>query len=184
MPNDTGPYQLPPADAAPASARKRGLPPTARFQPPSEPRRESATPEEPAVATGERMKRTRKRTEDKFYIPAAIIPPGWTYEWKAQTILGKSNLDHMNNLKDNHWKPVPADRHPRYLVEKDGQILMERPKYLTDEARREDLNLALEQVQSVRTGVASGPQGTAPRKGVNIRTGYDDALVEHDEEIR
>src|ERR1700676_2790894 len=28
---------------------------------------------------------------DKFYIDPRIIPDGWSYEWKALTVLGKEN---------------------------------------------------------------------------------------------
>lgn len=174
--NDTGPYQLPPADAAPARAvPRRGRPPTARFQPPSEPNREDPTAQsaEPATVTGVRLQRNRKRTEDKFHFPKKLVPKGWDYEWKSESVKGMPMADHINNLRDNHWSFVPQDRHPNYLVKKDGMILMERPKYLTDDARREDLEMALNQVESVRTGIQGTPSGTMPRRGTKVQTGYD-----------
>ena len=174
MPNDTGPYQLPPADQAPADARPRGRP---RGMPPkgakSEPNRAAPAEIEPVVAQGERLRRSRKRTEDKFFFPRKLVPAGWDYEWKAENVKGQPWTDHQNNLKDNHWTPVPQSRHPNYLTQKDGMILMERPKYLTDEARAEDLGLALGAVESVKTGVHGTPSGTMTRKGTKVQSTYD-----------
>lgn len=86
------------------------------------------------------------RSTDRFHVDPASIPDGMSYEWKRHTMLGQEDKQHQIGLAMNHWKPVPAARHPELagnsVGEKaiiiDGQILMERPKYLTDEARAED----------------------------------------------
>ena len=142
-----------------------GRPQTARLR--AEPVRE-ASREEP-LQRNSRLQRTRKRTEDKFYIDPSMIPPGVSYEWKRKSCYGAEDRDHMTNLMDNHWQAVPSDRHPGMVTEKDGQILMERPKYLTDEARQEDYDIAMGDVSRVSQGLLDTPQGTMTRNHPTVK---------------
>lgn len=89
---------------------------------------------------------------DKFYAPGA--PDGWVYEWKRRTVMGWEDPSYMSNLERAGWEPVPASRHPEMMpkgytgsIERDGQILMERPKEITDEIRNIELRKARQQVQ-------------------------------------
>lgn len=116
-----------------------------------------------------RLSRSRKRSEDKYFVDQKIVPRGVSYEWKRMSCYGQPDPDHINNLQDNHWTPVPQDRHPNLVVKKDGMILMERPAYLTDEARQEDYDLAIGQVQSVRQNVSDTPQGQFDRNHPSAR---------------
>ncbi len=138
----------------------------ARMRPP-----QRAQVREPGEAreSDTRLVRTRKRTDDRFHLDPRVIPAGMSYEWKAESVYGQKNLDHIASLQDNHWKPVPQERHPGLVVRKDGMILMERPAYLTDEARREDLEIARDNVDKVRNNIGDTPQGQFSRDHPSAR---------------
>ena len=82
-------------------------------------------------------------TMDLFPLLPSEIPEGWTYEGKRYSVFNKDEPQYLANMMRGGWTPVPASRHPRLLytgysgdtIIKDGIILMERPKVLTDEAR-------------------------------------------------
>lgn len=116
-----------------------------------------------------RLTRSRKRTEDRFHINRSVIPEGMSYEWKRMSAYGKPDIHHQNSLMDNHWSPVPADRHPNLVVEQDGQILMERPSYLSDEARQEDFDVATSEVQRVTKGLLATPDNTMTRNHESVQ---------------
>ena len=89
---------------------------------------------------------------DKFYAPNA--PDGGIYDWKRRTVMGWEDPSYMSNLERSGWEPVPSSRHPEMMpkgfsgsIERDGQILMERPKEITDEIRNIELRKARQQVQ-------------------------------------
>jgi hypothetical protein len=103
---------------------------------------------------------TRRRTQigDKFDVPLNEIPPGWTYQWNAVTVLGKGMEEIVvgdRQMYDNGWRPVPASRHDgRFAphgyegaIVLDGQRLEERPASLTAEAKAEDTLRARSQVR-------------------------------------
>jgi hypothetical protein len=130
-----------------------------------------AAPDDGAPPAGQRLRRTRRRTEDRYYIPPEIIPAGVSYEWKRESCFGQPDQFHMNYLKDNHWSEVPDGRHKGFMTRQDGMVLMERPKYLTDEARREDLEAAVGQVESIRPDRqrTNAPPGTMTRDHPSVR---------------
>lgn len=162
-PNDAGPVPRPPRRIKSVSKRgKRIL--TSRRQreevreePREEARQASSWP------GGEKLTRARKRTDDRFFIDRKIIPPGMDYNWKRESCFGQSDPYHMNALKENHWRPVPDDRHPGMITKQAGMVLMERPRYLSDEAKQEDLREALDQVQGVKNALGETPGGTFSR---------------------
>ena len=119
-------------------------------------------------ADGKRLKR-RRRVDDKLYINPAIIPEGISYEWKRESVYGKADTDHINNLRDNHWAPVPGDRHPGLVLAKDGLRLYERPKYLTDEAKQEDYEIAMGEMKTKERQLLSTPPGTMTRDHPSVR---------------
>lgn len=114
--------------------------------------RDAAPREVTPPTSGERLTR-RRRTSDPLYFDQRIVPKGFSYEWKLEDTFGQPAGAHQGNLRENHWKPVPASRHPELVIGGDsvirrpGTILMERPLYLTEEAQMEDLNEALKPVQ-------------------------------------
>ena len=99
---------------------------------------------------GKVMSRKRGTNVDRFHVPEHLIPEGWSYEWKSQTIMGQENTAHMMHMAENGFTPVDASRHPGYFMPdgytgaiiRDGMILMERPIELTNEARQEDIDAA------------------------------------------
>ena len=126
--------------------------------------------EGPAAPRAEkRLKRTRDRKVDQLSVDPKMVPPGVSYEWKRTSVYGMDDSDHLNQLMANHWSPVPEDRHPNFRVKRKGLILMERPSYLTQEAKDEDLDIALGAVESVRSNLTSTPQGTLTRNHPSAR---------------
>ncbi len=176
--------------AAPASAPRRqarATRTTARTQP-REPVRE-----EP------RLKRVRRDNVDPFFVPPDIIPEGFTYQWNAVSVIGNTDvvLDKLMGYYENHWRPVPAERHPGMFVPygskgeiiRGGLRLEERPKYLTDEANAEQVMIAKQQMriqtESVmgRLGQTLGPGMAAPNSYQRSRFNTDRAMVQIDRNL-
>ena len=125
-------------------------------------------------ASGERLTR-RRRTADPLYIDPRIIPPGMSYEWKRESLFGKPDGSHQIGLRENHWRAVPAERHPdlaedgQSVIRKGDTILMERPKYLTEEAQMEDLSEAMGRVQSMEEIMYGTKPGQFERDHPEVR---------------
>lgn len=104
---------------------------------------------------------------DKFYIDPRAIPDGWSYEWKTLTVYGKDNPSYQVSLARAGWEPVPAHRHPEMMpegwqgesIERDGQILMERPLEITNEAKANELRKARNQVRQKEAQLNGQPAG-------------------------
>lgn len=106
---------------------------------------------------GEQLTRKRTQTGDIFDIPKSLIPEGWEYQWCAASVVGNSEvlLDQNLMFQENGWRAVPSERHDgRYMpvghkgnIIRGGQMLMERPKALCDEARLEDQRNAIQQMR-------------------------------------
>jgi len=102
--------------------------------------------------SGEVLSRKRTAAGDIFDIPKSLIPEGWEYQWCAVSVVGNTEILLDQNLMsaENGWRAVPADRYPgRFMpvghkgpIIRGGQMLMERPKSLSDEARAEDARMA------------------------------------------
>lgn len=113
---------------------------------------------------------------DRFYINPHSIPDGWSYEWKRKTIWGKEDPAHEVELARKGWEPVPASRHPEMMpkgnwqtIERDGMILMERPKVLTDDAHNANLKNARLQVKAKEAQLNQAPDGTFERDDPRVR---------------
>ena len=102
--------------------------------------------------SGEVLSRKRTQAGDIFDVPKELIPVGWEYQWCAVSVTGNTEilLDQNLMFAENGWRSVPSDRYPgRFMpvghkgsIIRGGQMLMERPKTLSDEARSEDVRLA------------------------------------------
>lgn len=123
---------------------------------------------------------------DKFYIDSRIIPDGWSYEWKMFTILGKENPSYQVSLAHKGWEAVPRTRHPEMMpdnhrgetIEREGMVLMERPKEITDEVKANELQKARNQVRSKEQQLNGAPAGQFERSNkdaslVNIKKSYE-----------
>jgi hypothetical protein len=114
---------------------------------------------------------------DEFFIDPAIIPDGWSYEWKRHTLLGREDPSYQVSLARAGWEAVPAKRHPEMMplnstatiIERKGMILMERPQSLTNEARDVELRRARNQVRAKEQQLASTPDGTLTRDHARVR---------------
>jgi len=108
---------------------------------------------------------------DKYAIPDGYIPDGWDYEWKRRTVLGAEDPSYQVSTARAGWEPVPVDRHPDFMptgwkggsIERDGLVLMERPKEISDEARRRDHRNAVNQVRNKEAQLSGTPEGTLSR---------------------
>jgi hypothetical protein len=108
---------------------------------------------------------------DEFYIDPAIIPDGWSYEWKRETVLGQPDHSYQVTLAQRGWDPVPASRHPQLVppgwtgahIPRKGCLLMERPKEITDEVRAQDNRRAREQVRQKEQQLGAAPAGQFER---------------------
>lgn len=120
---------------------------------------------------GEVLSRKRTtRSSDPFDIPPGIIPKGWEYQWVTVTVVGNGDIVRHTNLEfyDNGWRPVPASRHDgmfmatgeKGAVTYGGQMLMERPATLCQEARDEDYAKAVQQIRD-RDGALMGRKANA-----------------------
>ena len=120
-------------------------------------------------------RRTRRRkatvNEDMFYIPVDEIPEGSSYEWKRFSVNGQEDPFYIAQMREQGWEPVDPKRHPNWVppgysqpnIIKGGQILMERPQHLTDEARAESRVLAKKQVREAEQRLGLTPNGELTR---------------------
>jgi len=116
---------------------------------------------------------------DQYFIDPYIVPEGWSYEWKRKTIYNQEDPSYQIRLADAGWTPVPANRDARHkammptgnyaTIERDGMILMERPKELTDEAKAIELRRARNQVRSKEQQLSTTPDGTMTREDARVR---------------
>ena len=126
---------------------------------------------------------------DKFHVDASVVPPGWTYEWKFFSTLNKEDESKAMELRRNGWEPVPASRHPDLMpngsqsasIIREGMILMERPKEITDYVRRRELDDARQLQRLPHELGTQTPTGTFERSNkarslVDIKRSYGELL--------
>lgn len=146
----------------------------------------------PALGRGEALGRDGKVirrvrvSDDKFEIPAdireAIAKEGWVYQWNVVSVTGKEDLSAMAGLYRAGWTSVPAERHPGVFLPSevkgaiviDGLMLMERPLALELEAKAEERQAALSQVNGSRQQfgfkpTASGFEGADTSNNPKVR---------------
>jgi hypothetical protein len=94
---------------------------------------------------------------NRFELELSNKPEGMDYGWKRFSLHGQEDTENMINCEMNEWVPVPAERHPELSgrravagteIRRGGQILMERPAEITEEARDLDTFAARNQVAS------------------------------------
>lgn len=122
---------------------------------------------------------------DEFYIAKSDIPPGWDYQWKRHTLLGKDDPAYQVQLARAGWEAVPTRRHPHFMpdgtkdvvITRKGMMLMERPLELSEQAQQQEYNRARNQVRQKEEQLATAPQGQFDRdnKGTplaNVKRAY------------
>ena len=114
---------------------------------------------------------------DEFFIDPAIIPDGWSYEWKTRAVYEKENPSYQVALARMGWMAVPASRHPEMMpingnyqtIERKGMTLMERPSMITDQVRAMDLKRARKQVRDKEAQLSHAPDGQFERDHAKAR---------------
>jgi hypothetical protein len=105
-----------------------------------------------------RRRRNSQAMTDRYFVDKAKVPEGMDYEWKRASYGGLEDREHQIALAEyGAWTPVPAERHPELfgpgakkgdVIVRGANVLMERPKELTEEARAEDAATAADQVST------------------------------------
>lgn len=125
-------------------------------------------------------RRTRRRkatvNEDQFFIPVDEIPEGSNYEWKRYSVNGQEDPFYIAQMREQGWEPVQPSRHPNWVppgykephIIKGGQILMERPQHLTDEAKRELRQLSKQQIREAEQRLGMTPKGELTREHAEV----------------
>lgn len=110
----------------------------------------------------------------EFHIPEEQIPLNTSYQWNNDTVFGQTNPSYSSHAQMQGWRAVDASRHPHLMpegytgpIKVKGQILMERPMELTLEARQEDYERAIGEVQRKEEQLYGAPAGTLPRARAN-----------------
>lgn len=143
---------------------------------------EARTDERPAQHMPDHDRpRTRRRSslisDNIYHIPIDEIPEGSSYEWKRWTVMGMEDPFYIAQMREQGWEPVNPKRHPNWVppdynqpyIIKGGQILMERPIELTQEARRENRQLAKRQVVEAEQRLGMTPKDTLSRQHPDIK---------------
>ena len=142
------------------------------------------------VRTGSvRRRKGGSQDENVFHIPddlrAKLEAQGMSAEWKRVTYFGKEeDPDYHISLAENGWEPLGLDSFPEFkklmpknwtknTFEKRGQMLMIRPKELTDEARAEDKANADNQVKGKIASLKESGPGEAERTLVKVNRSYE-----------
>lgn len=119
----------------------------------------------------------RVEGQDKFAFDRRVIPAGWDYQWKTDTVLNQRDPAYQVDLQKAGWRPVPASRHKEMMpvgwtaeyIIRGGQILMEMPKVSVDAARVRERRQALEAVKVKEDQLNSAPPKTFSRRGQTNR---------------
>lgn len=154
---------------------------------------------------GEILSRKRTQAGDIFEIPKDLVPQGWAYQWAAVSVTGNTEilLDQNLMFAENGWRPVPSYRYPgRFMpaghkgsIIRGGQMLMERPQSLSDEARAEDVKAAKQlisdrneslKLSGVKKGLQDGFEMSERYRGTGggVRLQIDKSLDVTREDIR
>lgn len=165
---------------------------------PTAPRRSARSPvtRSEGVREGGQRRKTRRGGGEKsvFDLPgdlkAELEAQGLSNEFKRTTYFGKEeDPDYHIGLMENGWEPLSLKSFPSFAklmpkgwskdtFEKRGQILMVRPMYLTEEARREDKREADEQVKGQLATLKDTGPGEAARTLAKVNRSYERSPIE------
>lgn len=115
---------------------------------------------------------------DEFFFSPDMVPDGWTYEWKRRTIMGQEDPAYQVALARTGWEPVPSRRHPEMMpvgwkgetIERKGQVLMQRPKAITERIEEMDRHRARNQIKAKEQQLNAAPPGTMESQFSDART--------------
>lgn len=101
---------------------------------------------------------------NEFFIPPHLPPPGWSWEWKEETVLGQARQGYAAKLASVGWEAVMTESYPGIFtpeyddrgelmkgpIRRGGLILMERAMILTQEAMLDEKRKADEKVGNAK----------------------------------
>lgn len=117
----------------------------------------------------------------EFDIAASVIPAGWHYEWRRDTVLNQRDPSYSVGLAKAGWRAVPRSRHPEMMpsdwpgdtIMRGGTILMEIPKVTAKKREEEALRDARSELEHKLAQINGvGPRdrsGAQPRRGSATR---------------
>lgn len=125
--------------------------------------------------------------DDPFRVPPELIPEGYVVEWKRMTVMGArapNQTTYELNLSRTRWEAVNVDTHPSFkkllppgynsqTVEKEGLILMIRPKAISDKVKEIQKARADNQLQQKLAQLGATESGEAPRKVLGFKRSYE-----------
>lgn len=125
--------------------------------------------------------------DDPFRVPPELIPEGYVVEWKRVTIMGArapNQSSYELTLARTRWEAVNVDTHqsfkkllpPGYTgqtVEKEGLILMIRPKVISDKVKEIQKARADNQLHQKLAQLGATEAGEAPRKVLGVKRSYE-----------
>lgn len=129
-------------------------------------------------------KRTRQRSSTVQINPFDAvnldkIPSDISVEWKRFSNVGADDPFYLSRMEEQGWLPVDPRQHPDWVplppgydkphIIKDGLILMERPKELTEEARAENEVLANRQIREAEQRLGKTPKGEMTREEPGVK---------------
>ena len=127
-------------------------------------------------------------TVDKFFIDKSRVPDGWDYEWKRDATFGKEDPSYMSALLMTGWEPVPTEDMPELMpgmkepaIRRDGMILMQRPKEISEAARAKEYQRARGQVRAKEAQNGMAGDGEGPRLAPTINKNYAHIPIPDDE---
>lgn len=124
---------------------------------------------------------------NKFDVPREQIPDGMSYQWNNATVFGKSDPSYDSFMAQQGWEPVPAYRHPHLVppgtpenapIIIDGQVLVERPAELTNEALQEELDKARGEVRAKEDQLYGARPDTPVGRGLGIKKDFERPTAE------
>ena len=129
--------------------------------------------ENPRLAAAERAKQILDsvsdfgESADEFAVDPAVIPDGWSYEWKQLSVMGSIDPSRQIELARNGWDPVPTSRHPEMMpaetkeknIVRKGLQLMERPLEVTDLVRKREVARAAGQMRNKKEQLEGASYG-------------------------
>ena len=128
---------------------------------------------------------------DKFYIDPAMVPDGWDYNWKRKSVYGMEDPAYQVSLARTGWEAVPTAKHPTMMpmgnyptIERDGMILMMRPKVISERFEMADKRKARDQVKFKEQQLNQSPDGQFGREHrevqAKIKKGYEAIPIPND----
>ena len=107
------------------------------------------------------------------YLNRDVIPPDTSVEWKLFTAVGQEYPGYLQSMRKQGWEPANPQEHPEWFnlppnyphqsVIVEGLIAMERPMWMTQEARQEMREAATEQIAVAKQRLGMTPENTLTR---------------------